>query len=572
MKTRICILFALASLAAVAAVRAQVPEIITYSGRIASQGQSFTGTRDFKFALIDGDTGESLWSNDGTSVDGSEPDEPVEVAVNSGLFTVGLGDTSLGNMLPIEPPIFTHPDVRLRVWFRSGGNAFTQISPDTRLTSVGYAMMSARVLDGAITAEMLADGAVTGDKIEPNSITSDQISNTLTLQRLNLGSLNWDGSLHLFAKPTGGGGGIVNPAGAWRGFMAADALGSELNLFFSNGSTGAVLSARSPGGRMRFWDGAGRLAGLLGVTTGGGDLNLFQINEQPGIRLNGDRSTFDNQTSSGGEISVHTRGGHVGVLVDGDHSDAGRIEIRQPNAIQPHVDIFGRGQADGGEIRIKDRAGTTATVRLIGAQQSNTGGRLEMSQANGQLTVVLDAEGGNGGGFLTLRKSDGTQTIVLDSDQGGRGRVTTQVLEITGGSDLSEKFDIATPGVEVEPGMVVCIDPVNTGRLILSERAYDRTVAGIISGAGGVSPGMLMGQAGTAADGRYPVALAGRVYCRVDASYGAVAPGDLITTSTTPGHGMKVSDPAQAHGAILGKAMTSLDEGQGLVLVLVSLH
>ena len=83
---------------------------------------------------------------------------------------------------------------------------------------------------------------------------------------------------------------------------------------------------------------------------------------------------------------------------------------------------------------------------------------------------------------------------------------------------------------------------------------------------------MLMGQKGTLADGQHPVALSGRVYAMVDAAFGPVKPGDLLTTSITPGHAMKVTNPVRAHGAILGKAMTSLKEGKGLVLVLVSLQ
>ena len=81
-----------------------------------------------------------------------------------------------------------------------------------------------------------------------------------------------------------------------------------------------------------------------------------------------------------------------------------------------------------------------------------------------------------------------------------------------------------------------------------------------------------MGQAGSVADGEHPVALSGRVYCWADASGGAIEPGDLLTTSATPGHAMKVTDHARAQGAIIGKAMTSLDRGTGLVLVLVSLQ
>jgi hypothetical protein len=108
--------------------------------------------------------------------------------------------------------------------------------------------------------------------------------------------------------------------------------------------------------------------------------------------------------------------------------------------------------------------------------------------------------------------------------------------------------------------------------LKLSDKAYDRCVAGIISGAGGINPGMIMGQSGSLADGEFPVALTGRVYCWADASSGPIRPGDLLTSSDLPGHAMKVVDYTRAQGAVIGKAMSALDEGQGLVLVLVSLQ
>jgi hypothetical protein len=97
-------------------------------------------------------------------------------------------------------------------------------------------------------------------------------------------------------------------------------------------------------------------------------------------------------------------------------------------------------------------------------------------------------------------------------------------------------------------------------------------VAGIVSGAGGIKPGLLMGQEGSIANGEHPVALSGRVYCSVDASNGPIEPGDFLTTSDTPGHAMKVTNHAQAQGAIIGKAMTGLKDGKGLVLVLVTLQ
>ena len=154
------------------------------------------------------------------------------------------------------------------------------------------------------------------------------------------------------------------------------------------------------------------------------------------------------------------------------------------------------------------------------------------------------------------------------------GTVQVKVLQITGGADLSEQFSIQ--GVEENsaptPGMVVSIDAKNPGNLVVSQQSYDHRVAGIISGAGGIQPGMMMGQKGSAADGTNPVAMTGRVYCLADTSNGAIEPGDLLTTSSLPGHAMKVEDYTKAAGAVIGKAMTPLIEGSGLVLVLVTLQ
>ena len=106
----------------------------------------------------------------------------------------------------------------------------------------------------------------------------------------------------------------------------------------------------------------------------------------------------------------------------------------------------------------------------------------------------------------------------------------------------------------------------------IADKAYDRTVAGIISGAKGINPGMTMRQDDTIANGSTMVALTGRVYCYADASYGAIEPGDMLTTSEQPGHAMKAADYKRSQGAILGKAMTSLEKGKGFVLVLVTLQ
>ncbi|HWX19363.1 MAG TPA: hypothetical protein VN578_05585 [Candidatus Binatia bacterium] len=149
------------------------------------------------------------------------------------------------------------------------------------------------------------------------------------------------------------------------------------------------------------------------------------------------------------------------------------------------------------------------------------------------------------------------------------GNLSVCTLTIRGGCDLAEPFDMAED--EIPKGAVVVIDPQHPGKLKLSTEAYDTRVAGVVSGADGIQPGISMHQEGVN-DGGRNVALSGRVYVLADASNGAIRPGDLVTTSATPGHAMKVTDHGQAQGAILGKAMTGLEEGRGTVLVLVTLQ
>ncbi len=96
----------------------------------------------------------TFWSNDHTSWEGSEPMTAVEIPVVKGLYSVMLGDTSLLNMVELPAYVFSdwspEPDKWLRVWFNDGVNGFQQLTPDQRLGAVGYAMLSQKVVAGAI--------------------------------------------------------------------------------------------------------------------------------------------------------------------------------------------------------------------------------------------------------------------------------------------------------------------------------------------------------------------------------------------------------------------------------------
>ena len=143
-------------------------------------------------------------------------------------------------------------------------------------------------------------------------------------------------------------------------------------------------------------------------------------------------------------------------------------------------------------------------------------------------------------------------------------------VTIRGGADIVEGFD-SVCGTAFEPGTVLVIDAANPGMLTCAESAYDKKVAGVVSGAGGVQPGIKLGQDGVM-DGDIPVAMTGRVYVKATASNGAIEPGDLLTTADLAGHAMKATDGDRLDGTVIGKAMGSLDSGEGLVLVLVNLQ
>jgi hypothetical protein len=155
----------------------------------------------------------------------------------------------------------------------------------------------------------------------------------------------------------------------------------------------------------------------------------------------------------------------------------------------------------------------------------------------------------------------------------GKVRIASQttgqtLLELGDGLDYAEGFDVSDNS-DVGPGSVLVIDPAHPGNLRLSTTAYDTKVAGIVAGAKGLGSGVRLGTGQFDKD----VALAGRVYCNVDATSTGVRPGDLLTTSTTPGYAVKVVDHVRAQGAILGKAMESLEQGKkGQILVLVTLQ
>jgi hypothetical protein len=312
----------------------------------------------------------------------------------------------------------------------------------------------------------------------------------------------------------------------------------------SAGTTAAEVYAESSagaGGNVHLYNAAGAQTLFMDADSAGGGAGLFLS------ASDGDFGQLHYAEASDGlgAASYYYADGNIATIV---------IEAEEvPN--------------DGAQIEMRNYLGNRTII--LDADEGNSASELNMYNNAGVRSVLIQSqEGNNDGSQITLYKYDGTASITLDASQGGDARITTETLQITGGADLVESFET---DVECRPGSVVAVDPEHPGELTLSRGPYDPRVAGVVSGAGNVKPGLHLGQNGVTS-GDTPVALTGRVFVRCSNENGPVRPGDLLTSSSTPGVAMRATDPERSFGAVIGKAMGALEGESGLVLVLVGLQ
>jgi hypothetical protein len=212
----------------------------------------------------------------------------------------------------------------------------------------------------------------------------------------------------------------------------------------------------------------------------------------------------------------------------------------------------------GGVVGINDNSSTVAGEGVYGESTNGEGVR-GISHSADHGGVVGTNENSSG---IGIYGKGGRLAALFDGD-----------VEVSGdikfiGADCAEEFAVGTNG-GVDPGTVMSID--SDGTLSPSTVAYDRCVAGVVSGAGDCKPGIVLGTQRKAEQGAM-LALIGKVFCKVDAEYAPIRTGDLLTTSDTPGHAMRAVDPQRAFGTVIGKALCPLREGSGLIPILVTMQ
>jgi hypothetical protein len=307
---------------------------------------------------------------------------------------------------------------------------------------------------------------------------------------------------------------------------------------------------------------AGKFIGDVNVTR---EVSANTVRVLTGLEANAVEAVVDDPSAPhpGGSPIPLSR--HNGVYASSAHKDASGV-----------YGLGARAGVEGHSFSIKGSGvlgESTGGTGVHGNSDTGTGVWGESSGFDGvhgvsHTTQNAGVAGINDKGGIGVFGQGGTAGLFV-GDVTVTGTQTVKVLSITGGADVAESFRMSTP--KLPKGSVVVIDDTHDGVLKLSDQAYDPRVAGVVSGAGGIQPGMALKEEGAFESGQN-VALSGRVYVLADATNSPIKPGDLLTTSDTPGHAMKVTDYARAQGAVIGKAMSTMKEGKGFVLVLVSLQ
>jgi hypothetical protein len=270
-----------------------------------------------------------------------------------------------------------------------------------------------------------------------------------------------------------------------------------------------------------------------------------------------------------------------GWLIVGSNGKRGNIAIKnsddkiifesasQDDVIYVHGNIIGRDfpskidtmifSARRGQLSLGNQ-GIGGHFSVLDASKKSI---FEVHSVSATIAVGNTGKPGN----IWVRDGNNNNKIILD---GNTGDITLA------GADCAEDFDVADPESKdnIEAGTVMVL--TENGSLQQSYQEYDKKVAGIVSGASGYKPGIILDRQDQDQDqknkDRLSIALMGKVYCKVDARNSSIEIGDLLTTSSTKGYAMKAQDPMKAFGAVIGKALGSIKEGLGMIPVLVALQ
>ncbi len=312
--------------------------------------------------------------------------------------------------------------------------------------------------------------------------------------------------------------------------------------------------------------------GVYGSSTGTGGHGVYGYS--PDINGHGVHGSSD----SG--FGVYGYGGVVGVEgigttgVDGWSTSSSGYGVHGLNSSNSGIGIYGEASASSGQTTgVRGQSDSTSGRGVVGSATATSGtthGVIGYSASpngyagffrNTASGVALYAQSDSGSGnIIEAWSSFGDREFRVE--RGGNVRADGSFTG--GGADYAELL----PGAAgLEAGEVLVIGP--EGQLSRSTKPYQTSVAGVYS----TQPGFVAGAGDDSADlsGQVPLAVMGVVPVKVSSENGPIQPGDLLTSSGTPGHAMRAGQNPPV-GTVIGKALEPLTDGRGIIKMLVVLQ
>lgn len=519
-KLTLCLLM----LVSISTATAQMPRQISYQGVAYNNlNKGYGGNHDVTFKFYNVATG-------GTAI---YTETQRNIAFNNGVFSA-----SIGSVATIPTSLDFNQALYLGITIDDG----SEISPRTPFSAVPYAFFAQK-----------SDTAATAKKIGSYGVSSPTAPQANTL--VPTGS---DGKLPASILPAASTGQLTAPVVI---------TGNTNDPVFRAASQGV-----GPAGRfIAEQNSAGNLPQALSVVSYVNAAALYvqhQSNGTAGFFINTDSAA----TRPTVQITNYGKGQGLYLLQNNPESDMG-LNINSYSAYSG-LQVIQKGAAGTAGYFVIDSSTNGRASLYAETQGTAYAVRAKIVNADNSSQAILAETNGTGEAFRANHTGSAGNIATFQSSGSNKARIDkTGKAYFNGGTqnsgaDVAEAFSVEGEIATYSPGDVLVISTRTDRTVEQSSTPYSTLVAGVYA----TKPGVLLTERDADADlsDLAPMGVVGIIPTKVTTENGAIRRGDLLVTSSTPGHAMKGTERDRMLGAVIGKALQDFDGKQGVINVLVN--